>query len=419
MRGQAPLPNSPAIEQFSRQGRQQILTVVLGYAGFAALWIALSDIAVDALVTDPNTVVAINVIKGWLFVVVTALLLFGLVRRMHLRLLDVVRREEQLQREKLHSFELVNAIAQSSDDAIFAKDITGRYILFNRAAGEIVGKAPHDVIGHDDHTLFPPAQAAMLVATDREILVQRRILSREERLDTAQGHRIFQTTKGPLHGLNGDLIGTFGISRDVTERRQESQRYVELAERQQALLRALPDLVWVKDPDGHYLACNPRFEAYFGAPEAKIIGKSDTDFVDAETARQFMVSDMVALKENRAVSHEVEVRFAVDGHTELLQTIKTPLYDSAGRLIGVLGIARNISSIKAAEASLRAQAAEIAERNRELERFNRMMVGRELDMIALKREVNGLARQLGLAAPYHLEDIDQAASSAPDPAGRT
>ena len=45
------------------------------------------------------------------------------------------------------------------------------------------------------------------------------------------------------------------------------------------LVRALPDLVWLKDPDGVYLACNPRFERFFGAREADIVGRSDYDFV--------------------------------------------------------------------------------------------------------------------------------------------
>lgn len=51
-----------------------------------------------------------------------------------------------------------------------------------------------------------------------------------------------------------------------------------------ALVQGLPDLVWIKDPQGVYLACNPRFEALYGKSEAEIVGKTDRDFVSAELA---------------------------------------------------------------------------------------------------------------------------------------
>jgi hypothetical protein len=81
-------------------------------------------------------------------------------------------------------------------------------------------------------------------------------------------------------------------------------------------------------------------------------------------------------------------------------------------LIGVLGIARNITASKAAEAALKQQAEELRARNEEMERFNRAMVGRELDMIDLKRQINDLCRQLGRQPAY---DLDFAAAP-PSPA---
>ncbi len=122
------------------------------------------------------------------------------------------------------------------------------------------------------------------------------------------------------------------------------------------LVSTLPDLVWLKDVNGFYLACNPRFENFFGAKEQDIIGKTDYDFVDKQAADAFRQDDRIAMKRNRSMVIEEWVTFA-DGHIELLETIKTPMRDSAGKLIGVLGIARDITERKKAESEIRIAAA--------------------------------------------------------------
>ncbi|RVT83838.1 sensor domain-containing protein [Inhella crocodyli] len=118
------------------------------------------------------------------------------------------------------------------------------------------------------------------------------------------------------------------------------------------LVRTLPDLVWIKDPEGVYLACNPRFEALYGVPEDQIVGKTDRDFVAPELAAFFRDHDLKAILAGRTQQNEEVLRFASDGHTEHVQTLKTPLRDAAGRLIGVLGVARDITSAVALRESL-------------------------------------------------------------------
>ncbi len=72
----------------------------------------------------------------------------------------------------------------------------------------------------------------------------------------------------------------------------------------------------------------------------------------------------------------------------------------------MIGTISDISARKAVEEALRRQTHELAQRNEELERFNRATVGRELDMIALKQQVNELARQLGKEPIYPLAFLD-------------
>lgn len=122
------------------------------------------------------------------------------------------------------------------------------------------------------------------------------------------------------------------------------------------LVEAIPDLVWLKDPDGVYVACNSKFERFFGSKEQEIIGKTDYDFVDKELADFFRKHDVAAAQAGGPTINEEEVTYADDGHKEMLETIKTPMFDSNGRLIGVLGIARDITLRKQQEEQILHQA---------------------------------------------------------------
>ncbi len=121
----------------------------------------------------------------------------------------------------------------------------------------------------------------------------------------------------------------------------------------QTILRAIPDLIWLKDLNGVYLACNPTFERFFGAAEARIIGCTDYDFVDRELADFFRAHDVQALAAGGPTVNTEWLTFAADGYHGLFETIKTPLRDTAGELIGVLGIARDITKLREAEDALR------------------------------------------------------------------
>jgi PAS domain S-box-containing protein len=138
----------------------------------------------------------------------------------------------------------------------------------------------------------------------------------------------------------------------VAKRKLESQHHALLLQKQQlqrseshwkTLVHTLPDLIWLKDCKGTYLACNPRFELFFGAVESDIIGKTDYDFVDKELADFFRKHDQAAMDKGAPSVNEEWVTFASDGHRELLETTKVPMLDADGCLIGVLGIGHDIT----------------------------------------------------------------------------
>jgi PAS domain S-box-containing protein len=143
------------------------------------------------------------------------------------------------------------------------------------------------------------------------------------------------------------------LCRDITDRKRAEEALSNSEGRLHTLVQTIPDLIWLKDKDGVYLSCNTMFERFFGAGEADIVGKTDYDFVARELADSFREHDRKAMTAGKPTSNEEWITFADDGHRALLETIKTPMNDARGTLIGVLGIGRDITERKRAEDSLR------------------------------------------------------------------
>ena len=173
----------------------------------------------------------------------------------------------------------------------------------------------------------------------------------EHRLRHKAGHDVWVLSKGRVIERNADgrPLRVCGTCLDTTRHREVKEALAISEARLRTLIDTLPDLVWLKDINGVYLACNKRFERFFGAVEADIVGKTDYDFVDRQQADFFRKKDQAAMAAGKPCLNEETITFADDGHEELLETIKTPMPDPQGRLVGVLGIARNITERRQAQ----------------------------------------------------------------------
>lgn len=160
-------------------------------------------------------------------------------------------------------------------------------------------------------------------------------------------HLVVTDTSGKLAGLVTEHDLTQTLVQGLTDERSVVDGLFL-----RTLINNIPDLIWLKDTDGVYLACNPRFERFFGAPEKDIVGKSDFDFIPGELAEFFRSHDRNAMESDEPCINEEWVTYADDGHRELLETIKTPMRDAQGKLIGILGIARDITARKRIETAL-------------------------------------------------------------------
>ncbi|MEI7457537.1 MAG: CBS domain-containing protein, partial [Nitrosomonadales bacterium] len=159
------------------------------------------------------------------------------------------------------------------------------------------------------------------------------------------GHVLGMVT---LHKLMERIAAT--VMNEETLRRQESLEYsMHHAESQlRMIVKTIPDLIWLKDVEGVYLSCNPMFERFFGATEADIVGKTDYDFVSREQVDFFRAHDRAAMLADKPSINEEWVTFADDGHRACLETTKSPMFNAVGQLIGVLGIAHDITERLAA-----------------------------------------------------------------------
>jgi PAS domain S-box-containing protein len=147
------------------------------------------------------------------------------------------------------------------------------------------------------------------------------------------------------------------LSRTDTERARMNAIIAEDDMLLRTLLNTIPDMVWLKNTQGVYLACNPAFERFFGAKEAAIIGKNDYDFVPSELADFFRAKDQAAIAAGTPVVNEEWLTLADSGQRILAEATKTPMFDRFGKLQGVMGIARDITAQHWAAEKLKAEKA--------------------------------------------------------------
>lgn len=191
--------------------------------------------------------------------------------------LQEVRQEADAQR--LQALSLLDAIAESSTDLIFAKDVDGRYLQINRAGCSFLGKTCDEVLGRDATALYPPDEAARIMARDQLVMREERVADVESTLTTASGQTILHATIGPLRDAAGQVIGVFGIARDITERRaaEETLRKLWLA------IEQSPNSIMITDLDGRIEYVNDTFTQVSGYRADEVVGRNQRFLASGET----------------------------------------------------------------------------------------------------------------------------------------
>lgn len=148
------------------------------------------------------------------------------------------------------------------------------------------------------------------------------------------------------------VVKGIAIVDDLTDLYETKKQLLTTHTLIETIMKNLPDMVWAKNLEGEFIASNKRLEALLGKSEVEILGKKDDELFTHEMAAQFRLNDQRAVCEGKTVMNEEWLCFA-DGHQELCETLKSPMVDEKGEVIGVLGIARDITQRRALEERVR------------------------------------------------------------------
>ena len=272
----------------------------------------------------------------------------------------------------------LSTLVQTIPDLVWLKSVDGVFFWCNPVFERLLGAKEKDIIGRTDYDFLDRELADFVRANDRKAMAANRPVVNEEWLTFADdGHRaLFETIKTPMRDPEGEVIGVLGIARDITERHLAEQlqtlMWKEVSTKEtllRTLLQTVPELVWLKDGDSVYVFCNSMNERLLGRKEADIVGKTDYDLYDREVADICRASDRQVIATEEPCTEELWLTFATDGRRALFESIKTPMRDADGEIVGVLGIAHDVTERHQAAERLREAMAELARSNEELAQF--------------------------------------------------
>lgn len=164
------------------------------------------------------------------------------------------------------------------------------------------------------------------------------------------------------------LVGIVGAVQDVTDQKEAEALLKETLLRQTAILDNIPDMAWLKDVNSRYIAVNEQFSKTCGYRAEYIVGKTDFDIWEKEFAENYRRDDLKVMQSGRRRQIE-ELQHDNTGREYWVETIKTPIRNARGDIIGTTGIAREITERKRAEIEREKLIAELEAKNAELERF--------------------------------------------------
>ncbi len=243
-------------------------------------------------------------------------------------------------------------VIEGTQDLITQTDRHGNFVFVNKVAEKILGVPPEDGMGMSAFQFIHPDDQDRTVEWFNNAVAEKKkvakIENRQVNIRTGEARSVLWSSSFH-YDLSGSLKGINGIGRDITDYKRSQEALKQSEAYLRTLIFSIPDLVWLKNEAGVYIFCNSRFERLYGAKEDEIIGKTDYDFVEKELADFFRKNDSLAIAKGSPRINEEEVTYADDGHKELLETIKTPIYTKDRQLIGVLGIARDITERRKAE----------------------------------------------------------------------
>ncbi len=336
------------------ESRYLALSIALIYAAISVMWIAYSDRLLATWASSLEILTELQTFKGWFFVGCTSLLLYSLIQR----------GMRQLQQKH----QLLLNIINSTNDAVFVKDIQGRYLIINKTSAGFLGVRPIDLIGKADVQFFNAEEARQIRSTEETIVRTGRSVEVEELLTIHGEPRWFSTTKNLCLDERSRPIGIVGVARDITQRKQAEAALRDNEERLRLALMATQQGLYDLNVQTGEVVINPEY--------AMMLGFDPADF--HETATRWADRLHPDDRENTIRTYQAYVNGEISNYrTEFRQRTKSGdwkwilslgkvvAWDDAGRALRMLGTHTDISDRKRLEAE-RKQAEEELQRSAQL-----------------------------------------------------
>ncbi|TMI03323.1 MAG: PAS domain-containing protein [Betaproteobacteria bacterium] len=278
------------------------------------------------------------------------------------------------------------SLIENAPDPVFVSDLEGKILQANDAVSQLLGFRQDEVLEQSLSRFISPAETQEFTAALREVVA--RGVTRNARLNprSASGQVIPTTLNASaLRDPDGKVIGAIGILRDMREL-DKARAYAE------SLIKNAPDPVFVSDLEGKILQANDAVSQLLGFRQDEVLEQSLSRFISPEETREFTA----ALREvvERGVTRNARLNPRSASGEVIPTTLNaSALRDPDGKVIGAIGILRDMRAYEQVVRDLEQSKTELQEKILDLEKFEEVVVGRELKMIALEKELESLRKK--------------------------
>lgn len=268
---------------------------------------------------------------------------------------------DSAQLDQICLFNLLSASA----DTIYFKDLQSRFIRVSQSQADLVGaESPAAMLGRTDFDYFSPQHASEAFAGEQQIIRSGRPVTdlHEWNVRVADRECVLSSTKQPLRDFSGRVIGTFGITRDITARKHtehelltKTQQLERIGRELRTLLESSPDPMVRMDRNLRYTYVNPAAMALAGLRAEDFIGRTSSELGFPE---DYTRGWEMALRQVLATGKpaDVERNLLLAGTRRFLESRIVPEFDEAGAVRSLLVVSRDLTERKHIEEVLAEQA---------------------------------------------------------------
>jgi PAS domain S-box-containing protein len=278
---------------------------------------------------------------------------------------------------------VADIIIKNAPDPVFVSDLEGKILQANDAVSQLLGFRQDEVVEQSLSRFISAEETREFTAALREV-VERGVTRNAVLNPRSASGEVIPTTlnASALRDADGNVIGAIGVLRDMREL-DKARAYAE------SLIKNAPDPVFVSDLEGKILEANDAVSELLGFRRDEVVEQSLSRFISEEETREFTA----ALREvvERGVTRNARLNpRAATGEVIPTSLNASALRDADGNVIGAIGVLRDMREYEAVVRDLEQSKTELQEKILDLEKFEEVVVGRELKMIALEKELESL-----------------------------